>query len=44
MDMVAADFKGNKENFIKEFHGWLDTQSLVDAIKCISPDIPPSKF
>ena len=44
MDMVAANFEGDEEKFIKEFDGWLDAQSLVDAVKHISPDMPPSKF
>jgi hypothetical protein len=44
MDMVTTDFKGAEEKFIKEFDGWLGTQSLVDAVKCISPNISPSKF
>jgi hypothetical protein len=44
MDMVTADFEGDEEEFIKEFNGWLDIQSLMDAVKHISPDISPSKF
>jgi hypothetical protein len=44
MDMVAANFDGDEEKFIKEFDGWRDTQSLTNAVKCVSPDILPSKF
>jgi len=44
MDMVAADFEGDEEKFIKEFDGWLDTQSLTDAVKRDTHDIPQSKF
>ena len=44
MDMVAADIEGDEGKFIKEFDGWFDTQSFVDTVKHISPDIPLSKF
>ena len=44
MDMVTADFEGAEEKFIKEFDGWLDTQSLVDAVNCISSNISRLKF
>jgi hypothetical protein len=44
MDMVAANFECAEEKFIKEFNSWIDTHSLVDAVKHISPNISPSKF
>ena len=37
MDMVAANFEHAEEKIIKEFVSWLDTQSLVDAVKHIPP-------
>jgi hypothetical protein len=44
MGMVPANFKGEKEKSTEEFDGWLDTQSLTNAIKWLSPDIPQSRF